>query len=49
MVWLFLLEADKLFLVLTEQDRMETETIIELPDGHKKRMKRTAVVGLEDI
>lgn len=47
-IWLFLLGANKLILVLTVQDRMETETIIELPDGHKKRMERTAVVGLED-
>lgn len=46
MVWLFLLEANKLISVLTVQDRMETETIV---DGHKKRMERTAVVGLEDI
>ncbi|RMC12438.1 hypothetical protein DUI87_09953 [Hirundo rustica rustica] len=41
--------ASKLILLLTVQDRMEGETIIELPDGHKKWMERTAVVGLEDI
>lgn len=34
MVWPFLLGANKLVLVITVQDRMETETIIELPDGH---------------
>lgn len=48
MIWLFLLGANE-FIVLTVQDRMETETITELPDGHKKRMEWAAVVGLEDI
>lgn len=28
---------------------METETIMELPEGLKKRLEWAAVVGLEDI
>lgn len=48
-IWLFPLGANKFILVLTVQDRLETETIIELPDGHKKRLEWAAVVGLEDI
>lgn len=49
MVWPFLLGANKLVLVITVQDRMEIETIIELPDGHKKRMEWAAVVRLGGI
>lgn len=48
-VCLFLVGANKLILILTVQDMMETETIMKLPDGLKKRLEWAAVVGLENI